>query len=93
MADLALRRIPHLTISDRGIVERLASELEQHPVPTLVFTDRFVGDGMSRGAATSWQLPIDQMQDPPGWRIIRRDGVAYAVLWAPSGAQSRATSR
>ena len=81
--------------SDAVFLENLTAELQAHPIPTVVITDRFVMDGMPYTAWSDQQWAMDRSDFAlPGFELVRRGNPprAFAARWTPEAA-SRASKR
>jgi hypothetical protein len=79
--------VPGKSLDD--IIARIGAEVGKSNGRTIVLSDRFALDPRPRGQSNHPKTPIDSMEEPPGIRFLRRDGLVYgAVLDAP-GPDSR----
>jgi hypothetical protein len=78
-----------------GIFARIQDEVGKSDGRTIVLTDRFALDRRPKAESNRAATPIDSIEEPPGTRFLRRDGLVYGVVFEP-GAEasgSRAASR
>jgi len=74
------------------IFERIDAEVRTSPIRTIVINDRFALDPTPRGGTHDPRVyvPLDFLSDPPGVRLLRRDGLVYGAVY-PAGRPGTAS--
>jgi hypothetical protein len=79
-------------VDDRASIEdiivQVGKQVARSPGRVIVIADRFALDPAPRSADRP-RLPFDSIEDRPGTRFLRRDGLVYGALFDAAAAESR----